>query len=602
TDYLERAGLRAIELNAFATARSHLQAAFETASAVGVGDVRRYQLLGHLDDVLGVLGRRDEQRQVIDEMALIAEALPVLHGDLERRRAWLLAQTGELQQAETSARRSVAVERSDGDEEGVASSLVALGTIQRWSGRPLEAIPALTEAVELANDPSDRADALTELASTLVEVQQVDQALEHLAEAGEIYRSLDDLRGQAEVAGIEARLLHRHGDKEEAVGRYEEAIELCHRIGYRHGEGVNLTNLANLQQLTGAVADALAGYDRAARIFAEMSNKRGVAVVLANSASARHTLLGEDGRARTDALTAMRHFHEIGDRPAQAQCEEIIAGIEARAGNQVEARRLLQISISELQGTGNAILEGQHLRSLAQLEIADGNIPEALSALDQAQTICRDAALDDLAIDLSSIRGLAYLVQGDHQSAFRVTYKAVKSLSASVERPYLIYYRHALASEAIGKLDQARTATLRADQLLREALAGLDHQDLQRALKQVPEHDEIVAKAKEFGPRVIDVMLPMSDVPTGRPLGDDDLRLVRWTIEHPDDQSKSDALDRRRGQLLRLIREAEASGAIPTTDHLAEALSVSASTVRRDLHVLRANGHSLRTRGQRETG
>jgi hypothetical protein len=75
TDYLERAGLRAVELNAFGTARSHLQAAYETASQAGVGDVRRYQLLGHLDEVLGVLGRRAEQREVIGEMSLIAEAL-----------------------------------------------------------------------------------------------------------------------------------------------------------------------------------------------------------------------------------------------------------------------------------------------------------------------------------------------------------------------------------------------------------------------------------------------------------------------------------------------------------------------------------------------
>src|SRR5690606_20814840 len=148
------------------------------------------------------------------------------------------------------------------------------------------AVPTLTEAVSFAVGDSDRADALTELASTLVEVQEVDDALEHLADARAIYETAGNLRGQAEVAGIEARVLHRHGGKDDAIRRYEQAIQLCHRIGYRRGEGVNLTNLANLQQLLGSVADAIDGYDHAARIFADLGNRRGEAMVLANSASA----------------------------------------------------------------------------------------------------------------------------------------------------------------------------------------------------------------------------------------------------------------------------------------------------------------------------
>jgi DNA-binding SARP family transcriptional activator/biotin operon repressor len=602
TDYLERAGLRAIELNAFATARSHLQAAHETASEAGVGDVRRYQLLGHLDDVLGVLGRRDEQRQVIDEMALIAEALPALHGDLERRRAWLLAQTGELQQAETSARRSVAVERSDGDEEGVASSLVALGTIQRWSGRPLEAIPALTEAVELANDPSDRADALTELASTLVEVQQIDEALEHLAEAGEIYRSLNDLRGQAEVAGIEARLLHRHGDKEQAVGRYEEAIELCHRIGYRHGEGVNLTNLANLQQATGAVTDALAGYDRAARIFAELGNRRGEAMVLVNSAWARHALLGEDERAKTDALIAMRHFATIGDLAGQAHCKEIVAGAELRAGRRAEARRLLEESFRDLDGTGTSVLSTQVLRSIALLDIAEGDVSRAMRTLDAADAMSSDSGLQGLAVDLLSIRGMAQLRAGDTERAITTMRKAISRLSPGAERPFLVHHRHALAAEVAGEVEEAQLASLTADRLLRDALDGLEVDDFQRAISRVPEHRDIVTRAERFAPSVIEVELPALGTPTGRPLKGADLRLVRWTVDHPDDQRHFNDIDRRRARLLRILAEAEESGAAPTTEHLANALSVSSSTIRRDLHALRADGHSLRTRGQRRTG
>jgi DNA-binding SARP family transcriptional activator/biotin operon repressor len=601
TDYLERAGLRAIELNAFATARSHLQAAHETASEAGVGDVRRYQLLGHLDDVLGVLGRRDEQRQVIDEMALIAEALPALHGDLERRRAWLLAQTGELQQAETSARRSVAVERSDGDEEGVASSLVALGTIQRWSGRPLEAIPALTEAVELANDPSDRADALTELASTLVEVQQIDEALEHLAEAGEIYRSLNDLRGQAEVAGIEARARRVTGEPSQALESYLTAIDLCRRIGYRHGEGVNLTNLANLQQLVGSVADALSGYDNAVRIFSELGNHRGEAMVLVNSASARHTLLGEDERARSDAIAAHALFAAIGDQARQAQCDIILAGIEARAGRGKAAEEMLQACVSCLNETGSAVLEGQALRSLALVQIENRD-KDALSTLDRADRLVETAGLKDLAVELRSIRALALLFKGDTDRALALSGEAAEQTSPEVEHSYLVHHRHALCAEAVGDLKAAWRSGMKAETLLRNALAGLSDDELHHAVDLVPEHRAIVSRAQRIGPRVLKVKLPASEAPTGRPLKSNDLRHVNWTVEHPDDLQHATDIERRRARLLRLLNEAEAEGASPTTEHLATALSVSSSTIRRDLESLRASGHSLHTRGQRRTG
>ena len=384
--------------------------------------------------------------------------------------------------------------------------------------------------------------------------------------------------------------------------RYEEAIDLCHRIGDRHGEGVNLTNLANLQQATGAVADALDGYDRAARIFAELGNRRGEAMVLVNSAWARHTLLGEDERARADATSAIRNFGAMGDRARKAQCEEIIAGVEARAGRLDAAKGLLESSVADLGGTGNAVLQVQHLRSLALLVLLDGDGQEALATLDSAETICLQADLPDLAVELTSIKGLALQTLGDLTEALRLTREAVSRIAPGVERPFLIHHRHAMVAESAGEKDEARSASLTAHRLLSEALAGLEVDDFQRAISRVPEHRDIVRRAERFAPNVIEVELPAVGTPTGRPLERAEVRVVKWTVDHPDDELHSNDIDRRRARLLRILAEAEESGAAPTTEHLANALSVSSSTIRRDLHALRADGHSLRTRGQRRTG
>ena len=121
------------------------------------------------------------------------------------------------------------------------------------------------------------------------------------------------------------------------------------------------------------------------------------------------------------------------------------------------------------------------------------------------------------------------------------------------------------AAEACEEGEEARTASLEADKLLREALAGLTSSSFHRAVQLVPAHREIVAAANRFAPHVIKVMLPSVDAPTGKPLADADLKTVSWTIDHPDDDRVASPIDQRRQRLLRLLREAEDEGAVPST-------------------------------------
>ncbi len=599
TRFLTRAGERSVELNAYATARHHFETARLASTKTALGDEERYELLSQLESVLDVLGRRAEQEELLDEMRVVAEGLPGMAGDLARRRARALAQTGDFQEAEASARRSLEVERRRTDRTGLANSLVTLGTILRWSGRPLDAVPLLEEAVVTASESPQRADALTELASTLAEVAQRDAALARVAEADSIYREQDNLRGQAEVAGIEARTLHQMGESERARFGYERAIELCRRLGYRHGEGVNLTNLANLQQLHGAVAGALDGYDQAASIFAELGNDRGAAMVLANSASARHHLLGDDERAESDAVRAMRVFSEIGDRAREAQCQEILAGIAARRGDLTGAHRMLESSLEALAGTGNVYLEGQHHRSLALLQIEEGQPEAALDTVTRASHLAAESDLGDLSVDLLSIRGLALLSQGDAAAAVAATREAVSRLGPGVGQPYMVLHRHALATAAAGLDAEAREAALRADAVLRHALAELPSDQFDAAVQRVPVHREIVAAAGLLTPHTVVVQLPRASAPTGRALEPEDLCTVSWTLEHPDDDAIQSGIQRRRARLARLLSEASAAGATASTEDLARVLDVSPSTVRRDLSVLRSEGLRATTRGQR---
>ena len=77
------------------------------------------------------------------------------------------------------------------------------------------------------------------------------------------------------------------------------------------------------------------------------------------------------------------------------------------------------------------------------------------------------------------------------------------------------------------------------------------------------------------------------DAPIGRALADDELVDVTWTLETAADRHIANKTQRRRRQLLRLLTEAQAQGAVPAYPHLAEALAVSERTIMRDMAALR---------------
>ena len=169
-----------------------------------------------------------------------------------------------------------------------------------------------------------------------------------------------------------------------------------------------------------------------------------------------------------------------------------------------------------------------------------------------------------------------------------------------IERPYLIHYRHSQTAAAVGADEEARQWGLSAVEALEESLAGLPRDQMQRALELVPEHAALVASAQRLAPRTIEIELPLSDAPSGRSLGGDDVRVVSWTVDHPEDTELESPVEQRRHKILRLINEATQSGTSPAVDHIARVLGVSSSTIRRDLAALRDEGHDVVTRGNRE--
>jgi DNA-binding SARP family transcriptional activator len=599
--YLAEAGHRALDLHAYRSALHSFERAAELAPSAPLSTRDRFDLLTHHERCLDVLGRRDDQATVLDQLDTLAADDPQLEAEVARRRAWLLAHTARFDEAEVEARHAVHLHEQVGDRHGVGTSLVALAAALRWSGRSADAVPSLQTAIEvLDTDPFARSEARCELGHALRETQQYEDARRQLALARAESEASGDVRGEAEALGVTGVVAMEEGDTDAAERALRDALERCRTIGYRHGEGVQLVNLANLCYSQGRVADSLTCYDEASVLFSEIENRRAEALLRTNRAWVHHAVLGDDDTAERDARNALEYFRSRGDRRGEAHCLDVLGAVAARAGRLDDATTLLRRGLEALEEASDAWLGLQLQRSAALVEMARGEPATALERLDAAVATCHATGAEEQQAGLVAARGLALLEMGRAEEAYVVTRAAVEALGAGAEYACAALWWHHQAAVATGHADDAAFTLERAHAELVRRVDGLEPDQRRRAIDQVPEHAAIAAAHAVLHPVRQMVRLPRVDAPTGRSLRPEELVDVTWTVEAPEDVRVTDVGDRRRRQIIRLLDEASAQGAAPTVDDLADAIGASRSTVRRDLATLRQLGAHAPTRGHRE--
>ena len=162
----------------------------------------------------------------------------------------------------------------------------------------------------------------------------------------------------------------------------------------------------------------------------------------------------------------------------------------------------------------------------------------------------------------------------------------------------MIPYAHALALESTGRQAEADEYLGITHRMMTDMFVGLDEATVAEALSVVPIHVEITSAWERRQPKSQEFSLASLKAPGGRPLEQDEMVIVRWTVHDPSDENGSDAICRRRLRILRLVQEAETQGAAATVADLAGALGAGIATIGRDLASLRKDGHKVTTRGR----
>ena len=592
--YLQQAARAAAAVHAYATADTHYRRAIELQGAGPSSVAARFELLAEHEAVLDVLGERERQLALLDEMAALATGDRRRSVEVERRRALLIGQVGEVEVAVATAREALEGARALDDPALVGAAHTSLATVLTWAGRREDAVPLLTRAAELADEASAEAEVRTMLGSVLRELQRYDAATAELDRALAIAREHGELREEARALSILGTVHMETGDTTGAERLYRRAIDRCRAIGFRRGEAISLVNHATVLYFRGEVGQALVAYDGAEAIARDLGDRRTEWIVRMNRAFVRHAIVGDDTVASPELEGALAFFGSVGDVDFAALCRDALAGVALRAGDVQAARGHVEHGLGDRPG-GWAL--AQLLQRQAEVALGAGDIGAASDALTAARDSADQHGLADRRPALLALAGRVHLACDRPEEALRATSEAVDLLHEGIERGYLVYHRHHQALAACGYQDAALAAADAAVADLERVLDRLPPEDRERAVE-VPEHREVLAARQRLQPHRRTVLVASAEAPVGRPLGtDEQLEVTLDLAVHGD--APDDPIARRRWLLERAVDQILAAGGLATVGDLAAALEVSEATVRRDLQVLRAQGARLPTRGRR---
>ncbi|MGC9348103.1 MAG: hypothetical protein ACP5JG_08205 [Anaerolineae bacterium] len=479
--------------------------------------------------------------------------------ELERiRTAQLALGQGQHGLAEDAASEALLLTHEAGDHDTMLSALLVLAEAQQAKGNAVQGLRTADRALALAHElgsPPGIAQALI--------TQGVGQ-------------------------------LHQ-GRYDRAIGLFQEARCTALEHDLRHHLAAALSGVRQVQSNTNALQEALATVREELSLWRDLGLLRQEAKALEGEAMI-HDLLGHPS-ASLRALDQARDISRRLSDPLRLAVNQYNLACSLLYHNDAGASRAIKESRQALDAFRRYRQPGREVAALTILDYAfwvDGQHGNALAVLQHAYAACE--RIDELARlpELLAYQGLAELGLGHRRAALDITRRAILALAQGTVSDEVIpeiYYAHAMALVANGTDDQASSYLTQAYHTLLDAAAQFkDEESRQAFFRHNPAlrrlMDELTARGLAPAP---DAGIVSRTLPSA---SDDQPLQIAWTLDAgPADaalKQAQGAIALRRARLNRLLREARAQGARPSTADLAEVLGVSRRTVQRDLVVLRS--------------
>jgi predicted ATPase/DNA-binding SARP family transcriptional activator/Tfp pilus assembly protein PilF len=365
---------------------------------------------------------------------------------------------GDYTRSRAYYEESLCASREIGDRQGEAGALCNLGNIVRMKGKYADAKAYEEQALHIYRELGDR-----------------------VGESGMLNNLGLDAIHQSDYAGSE---VYR-----------KQALSISREIGDRSGESLSLQGLGLASQYLGNYATAKIYHEQALQIVREMGDRRlegnqlmylgGVAIDL-----------GDYVGAMACYEQALQIHQEIGNRCSEGHVLIGLGLVYAYQGRSAQAKAYLEQAVCICRELGDRLYEERALSNLGYTLAESGRPAEAAEAYRQALSISQELSQPNQAME--SLSGLAQvsLAQGDlpqaqSQAEEILTYLESNTLEGiDPHQVYLICYQVLKANDD----PRAQRVLSEGYRLLQEQAAKISDEETRRAfLENVAAHREIVA-------------------------------------------------------------------------------------------------------------
>jgi len=436
--YLRQAGERAYRFYANEEALDYFEQACEILEDVSPDlsgaerqeNIReRFDLLGQQRKIADLIGDRDREFALLEQMQELAEMLAdkKLWVEVFSQLSGYYWHIGRLDKAEETARRALDVARKEDNKPGMLYALEQIARVL-WTRRDGQSMDYATQALELAQALEDQAveGRLTELVGQIYTntLYDPERAAIYFNRALEICRATDNRYEEAWTLWGMGGLSTLAGDFIGALQRYKKAKKISENIGSTLQVGWDLYSMGNAWYNLGNFDEALDCLQEAQEIFD----------------TARHT------RGKINALISLGQVYLV-----QQQFDQALTYFD-EALRQAEAREDVRLMLRSYQALSiyHRMLQGED------------NLAHAVRLSNRIVKLAAENSDFENELLGHFLRGASFFALGDLHKALESSENAVDLLAqcSYLESPQIsaaeIHYTHSRILGALGQQDTAR--------------------------------------------------------------------------------------------------------------------------------------------------